>query len=1646
MFSNPWYSTPCTEPKPCVDPYSIENAEVGESDDYHDSVEVYLDKIQTCLRPGWTVHLSEGGRLTYCNHVTQASSWIPPAECWDSASQSSDASSAQLPYGWEAALDRQGKTYYINHLNKTTTYEDPRKDWYDEPPQPRDAELQRHPEMGFGFVAGSEKPVIVRFVTEGGPSQDKLLPGDQIWKINGEDVHYAPRDHVISLIKSCKESVQLTVCQPPLDNSARKSALLSAAKKARLKSHPSRVRFAEGVVVSGSSPPTSSSWNGSEYPAPPIIPNVLKVYLENGQTKSFKYDSSTTVADVVMSLQQKLGIKVIENFGLYVEHIRSLRRNRMTLLDPAESLARIAAKPGAQNLRCLFRIAFVPTEAYDLLKRDPVAFEYLYVQCCNDVVQERFAPELQYDLALKLAALHIQQYAAVNSASPNSKLTIKHVEREFGLERFVPASLLETMKRKELHKLLSHNLKSYSGGTLTSSGRKPVSILQAKLMYLQIVRELPSYGAKCFPISLQDNLLEAVILVSPKYGVSQISGFGGTAPVALCDIEDIASINAKRADDSSQSIEIRLKEPKEPVTLNLEDADADELVLVLRGYHRLFTDKIIPVTREKDKWADDKAPPYHTRHTVLPTSWSFLPAKYEIPLKDGDKQHNLKHVDLSLAPSYYLPPAGYQVPYFDGRFPESDAESGMSSISPRSRSTGLDKNMNKQLPNNNSLDRSSSLSLYDNENTTASNMRPNVGDSIYQVPVNRQSIGFDEPSVVSIELLETNSKNEEAVQRVSELKRLVEDAENYLTDTDDPRLPESLRKDPEAASLTSDISKAESDSSLQYGRLKHSDSLLLLNHNQKFLPKPSSDKSDTEGPETCLSDCESVESPQESPIAKQKGRPNSMLKPSDSSFGLHSPDVLPQSIAGNSPDIKDLMKRLQGDPTIELPEGTLYLDPDIIDLTMLPPPITPDEENLKSVLNTLNTPPTPFADKEILNGEFDGEPTNTKGVILNHRKSAEWEIYKVPCRPTESPIYEVPTQRKVSSDIDVFIKNVTIPPPPPPKQSQGKAADVNLITTDDISAFIIPPPPSSGNNDSGLEVLRRLYEAKEGIFQVIRGDGYITEEEQDCGVAELRIGSERVEWNSESRNSQKQCNFPKNLNQSTMQKQDSTQSLNSNSSASSGYASLRPSPQNREPPNLPSKTSTSPTKSSRHSSLPIDVNDIPPPPPPRAPIGLAKGASNRVGRYSAPNIRSNSLTRSSSQGDLIDTIAPLRNSQIPTSTLTHRSQSSEPAIRVAVPGEPFPRSLSPSPSKSSVTSSSGDSLGSNASVATVKEVFIGNHETCREEKEESPPLPPRTSPKKEMPRPPLPSNMFKESRQEGSIDSDLEEPGSPKPIIPMRIKKPITVFSAPNSPQRIPIFHSNSLRPEKRSPSFSFSTSQRVSTLKKPGSLHMTSAPLAQPEPSITPIDDYKTLRALKPGRASNESVGSKPPPIADDTISVDSGSYDQDSLDVSDIDFEALFSQAEDRINRAVLELGSKRRLILLQPSAESEKNFHTSREKLLNDSCQFVTASKLFVKSATESAGAMALCLNQCLNIMDKMRMSAVELASAPGPLQLSGAELCNKVKDVAQAFLMTINVAKEMNGRSLGDPVVGKLMNKATSLAGVLTVLMRALRPSS
>lgn len=41
------------------------------------------------------------------------------------------------------------------------------------------------------------------------------------------------------------------------------------------------------------------------------------------------------------------------------------------------------------------------------------------------------------------------------------------------------------------------------------------------------------------------------------------------------------------------------------INFTIEDRDAEELVLVLKGYYRLFTGRELPVSMEKEFWMQD---------------------------------------------------------------------------------------------------------------------------------------------------------------------------------------------------------------------------------------------------------------------------------------------------------------------------------------------------------------------------------------------------------------------------------------------------------------------------------------------------------------------------------------------------------------------------------------------------------------------------------------------------------------------------------------------------------------------------------------------------------------------------------------------------------------------------------------------------------------------------------------------------------------------------------------------------------------------------------------------------------------------------------------------------------------------------------
>ena len=328
-----------------------------------------------------------------------------------------------------------------------------------------------------------------------------------------------------------------------------------------------------------------------------------------------------------------------------------------------------------------------------------------------------------------------------------------------------------------------------------------------------------------------------------------------------------------------------------------------------------------------------------------------------------------------------------------------------------------------------------------------------------------------------------------------------------------------------------------------------------------------------------------------------------------------------------------------------------------------------------------------------------------------------------------------------------------------------------------------------------------------------------------------------------------------------------------------------------------------------------------------------------------------------------------------------------------------------------------------------------------------------TSPQKST-TPPIPITVNGNVRHAGMKAAAPLPPPIKSPALqsPSHYAVPLVVKSANGSPSKrseyqTPIV-SNGMRTVGASPS--------SANRSLPGAPLSTSSPKlgARTNASIgnnvislnIRVEDKNGSDSVHAGGLVNHPAGSphhrKPARTPEkDNGSLDSGSFEQDSLDGStEFDLSNLMGQSEQAVNRVISRLAAP---LPAKPGSgrpgEEEELLEAARERLINESRQFVTASKMFVKSVTDSPQAMAVCLSQCVVLVERMGLAVEDVSVLE-----QNRDLPPKVRDVARAFLHTLRAAAEASGQGVSDPSMGRLMGKATALAGVLTILMRSLRP--
>jgi hypothetical protein len=157
--------------------------------------------------------------------------------------------------------------------------------------------------------------------------------------------------------------------------------------------------------------------------------------------------------------------------------------------------------------------------------------------------------------------------------------------------------------------------------------------------------------------------------------------------------------------------------------------------------------------------------------------------------------------------------------------------------------------------------------------------------------------------------------------------------------------------------------------------------------------------------------------------------------------------------------------------------------------------------------------------------------------------------------------------------------------------------------------------------------------------------------------------------------------------------------------------------------------------------------------------------------------------------------------------------------------------------------------------------------------------------------------------------------------------------------------------------------------------------------------------------------------------------------------DGDDTFDQANQDIDSLVSEmdatLGNVRPLS--KPQLEQFKFF---KDSLVFEARQFVTDSKMLVSSTTKTRDNLVENVNLSMHTLTKIvnyTQATVNVMTSAPHIELLG----QRIGEVLEAYRATLNTADMAVGKTMSDPGMKVLMRQATSLACVLSLLMKSLK---
>lgn len=228
------------------------------------------------------------------------------------------------------------------------------------------------------------------------------------------------------------------------------------------------------------------------------------------------------------------------------------------------------------------RIRYLPTTFKELCDKDYAVFSFYYEQVRSDYYAELHT-KIDQELALQLCCFEIRKYLKNMTSGLDKKSTLEYLDREVGLQKFIPPSLSDKIKPKMLKKHIQSQFKKLGN----------ISAEECMLHFLEKLKLYTKFDQERFQVDYGTSpsfTIPIELIIGPDIGIHATSA-------RSIDFKHIKSLHVEKCEESPKvTLKLKLTTSTEIICFNCVNlAVAESLADLIDGYCRLHSDRKEPV-------------------------------------------------------------------------------------------------------------------------------------------------------------------------------------------------------------------------------------------------------------------------------------------------------------------------------------------------------------------------------------------------------------------------------------------------------------------------------------------------------------------------------------------------------------------------------------------------------------------------------------------------------------------------------------------------------------------------------------------------------------------------------------------------------------------------------------------------------------------------------------------------------------------------------------------------------------------------------------------------------------------------------------------------------------------------------------------